>query len=299
MRVAPSLSALVRGVSFPREAYEMAGLTFLWIGIASFVYLAAIDSRGLLRRSVAAYERSLDVQLRSVFSKTSGGTVVWAQLATALALATAYAFVQKGAFAWGAAATLIAPPLVVRLRVLRRRRTLDGQVHGFALALANGLKTTASIGDAVWVTVGITTKPLREELDVALKQVRIGSTLDDALLAMSERAQCRALDVVVSALLIGRQTGGDLPRILEGTASSLREMKRLEELTDRVTASSKQSLLISAAITAGLAIVVPQVLPGFFDPLRDTLKGQLIAIQCVVAYVFALYLGYRFTRTDV
>jgi len=145
----------------------------------------------------------------------------------------------------------------------------------------------------------VTAKPLKEELETALKQVRVGSTMEEALLAMTARAQSTSLDVVVSALLIGRQTGGDLPRILEGTASSLRELKRLEEMTEKVTTGARQSLLIAAGITACLALLLPRVVPGFFDPLRDTVKGQIVVAQCALMYFTALYLGYRFTRMDI
>ena len=145
----------------------------------------------------------------------------------------------------------------------------------------------------------MTAKPLADELGIVLRQMRVGSTLEEALLMLSTRVQSTSLDVVVSALLIGRQTGGDLPRILEGTASSLRDLKRLERLTDKVTRSAKQSLAISAVVTAGLAIGLPQLFPGFFDPLRTTLKGQIYVGQMMLVYLVAIYLGYRFTRKSI
>ena len=120
--------------------------------------------------------------------------------------------------------------------------------------LANTLKTTANLGDAVRFSLEVTSKPMHQEIDVALREVRVGSTLEEALLAAASRARSPALDVVVSALLIGQRTGGDLPRILEGTAASLRELKRLEEFTDRVTRSSKQSLAAWAEAARKVAI---------------------------------------------
>jgi len=181
----------------------------------------------------------------------------------------------------------------------KRRARIDDQSHGFALALANALKATASIGDAMRGATQVTAAPLKQELETVLRQVGVGSTMEEALLALSARVQSTALDVVVSALLIGRQTGGDLPRILEGTAASLRELKRLEAHTDKVTRSAKQSLGISAAVTAGVALVLPRMFPGFLDPLKDTLKGQIYAGQMIAVYVLALYLGYRFTRKSI
>jgi tight adherence protein B len=198
-----------------------------------------------------------------------------------------------------AAGVAIYPPLAIHWEVKKRRARIDDQSHGFALALANALKATASIGDAMRGATDVTAAPLKQELQVVLRQVGVGSTMEEALLALSTRVQSTALDVVVSALLIGRQTGGDLPRILEGTAGSLRDLKRLEALTDKVTRSAKQSLAVSAAVTAGIAIMLPRMFPGFLDPLRTTLKGQIYAGQMIAVYLLALYLGYRFTRKSI
>ena len=70
--------------------------------------------------------------------------------------------------------------------------------------------------------------PLKEEVELATKEMRVGSSLDQALLNMAGRVGSRQLDSALSAVLIGRQIGGDLPHILETTASTLREMARLE-----------------------------------------------------------------------
>ncbi|WP_394836804.1 type II secretion system F family protein [Pendulispora rubella] len=291
-------AAIGRG-DVPSTVYEIVGLAFVWFGVAAFVYVSATDPRGAARRVGANYAGGLNVHLRSMFLPERGAYFAWLQLIGAIALLAIYGFVKLEALLYATVAAIVVPPVLLRSMAKRRRKRLDDQVHGFTLALANALKTTASIGEALWITLDVTAKPLREELETALKQVRIGSTLEEALLAMTARAQSTSLDVVVSALLIGRQTGGDLPRILEGTAGSLRELKRLEELTEKVTLGARQSLLIAAAITACLAFFLPRVVPGFFDPLRDTVKGQLVVAQCVFMYFSALYLGYRFTRMDI
>jgi integrase len=44
---------------------------------------------------------------------------------------------------------------------------------------------------------------------------------------------------------------------------------------------------------------LPQIFPGFLDPLRTTLKGQVYTAQMIVVFLVALYLGYRFTRKSI
>lgn len=276
---------------------KLLGVALLWIGVATFLFFSA--TKGLLRRLGSKYAANLDVDLRSMFMPERGAAIGWLQVTSTIAVVALSEILRLDALWAIAVAIVILPRTVISIMVRRRRARVDNQANGFALALANTLKTTASVGDAVRLTLDVTSRPLKDELETALREVRVGSTLEEALLAMAARSGAPALDVVVSALLIGQKTGGDLPRILESTASSLRELKRLEELTDRVTRSAKQSLAVAACITAGLAVMLPRVMPGFFDPLKNTTKGQLVALQCVAVYAFAVFLGWRFTRKSI
>lgn len=274
-------------------------LAILFVMIAAIVARSVGSPRGALRVLVSRYVATVDAADRWMFRAPSGVKLAWSQ-----AIGLTFALALHGVTGqWGpvalAAAIAIVPPVLVGRKVSARRAQIDEQAHGFALALGNALKATASIGDALRTATDVTAKPLQDELSLALRQVRVGATLEQALLSLSARVRSGALDVVVSALLIGRQTGGDLPRILEGTAASLRELKRLETLTDRVTRSAKQSLALSAAVTGGLAVGLPMMFPGFLEPLRTTLKGQVYAGQMALVYVLALYLGYRFTRKSI
>lgn len=278
---------------------KLVGLALFGVGLGWFVFASSTDPKGSLRRATTGYVAGLDDDLRSMFLPARGERIGWLQITCSIGAMLMSGITGSPWFAAVALAILVVPRVVVTILVARRRKRLDDQAHGYALALANTLKTTASLGDAVRFTLDVTSKPMREEIETALREVRVGSTLEEALLATAVRAKAPALDVVVSALLIGQKTGGDLPRILEGTASSLRELKRLEELTDRVTRSAKQSLAVAACITGGLALSLPYVMPGFFEPLLHTAKGQLIAAQCGAVYSFALYLGWRFTRKSI
>lgn len=278
---------------------KLCGLTLLWVGVAWLLFATTSNPRSLPSRLAVAYTGGIDADLRSMFTRPRGAELGWMQVAAITTSVLAFGLTHAPAFLGLGAAIAIGPRLAITIMARRRRAKLDDQAHGYALVLANTLKTTANLGDAIRFSVEVTAEPMRQEIETALREVRVGSTLEESLLAASARARSSALDVVVSALLIGQRTGGDLPRILEGTAASLRELKRLEELTDRVTRSAKQSVVVAACITGGLALMLPRVMPGFFDPLTSSTKGQLLAAQCAGVYVLALVLGWRFTRKSI
>ena len=274
-------------------------LTFVFSTVLVTVSRSVGHPKGFIRRFASGYVSDIDAAQKSMFQAPQGAKIGWTQVAIIFALLGIYGVVPEGFLLLIALGIAVFPPISIRWQIKKRRDRIDDQAHGFALSLANALKATASIGDAMKGATDVTAVPLKQELQTCLRQVGVGSTMEEALLALSARVQSTSLDVVVSALLIGRQTGGDLPRILEGTAASLRDLKRLEALTDKTTRSAKQSLGVSAAVTAGIALMLPRMCPGFLDPLRDTVKGQLYAGQMIAVYLLALYLGYRFTRKNI
>ena len=278
---------------------KQVALAFVFTTIALAVYRSIDDPKGAIRRFSAGYVARIDAQQKSMFQNPTGTKTGWTQVGIIFVLLAVYGVIPEDLLLLVALGVAIGPPIAIRRQMIARRAKIDDQSPGFALALANALKATASIGDAMRGATDVTAAPLKQELQTVLRQVGVGSTMEEALLALSTRVQSTALDVVVSALLIGRQTGGDLPRILEGTAVSLRDLKRLEGLTDKVTRSAKQSLGVSAAVTGGIAIMLPRMFPGFLDPLRNTLKGQIYAGQMLAVYLLAIYLGYRFTRKSI
>jgi len=291
-----TISAVRNGDS---QVLKQLVLAFVFTSIAIAVYRSIEDPKGAIRRFAAGYVAKIDAQQKSMFQNPTGTKIGWTQVGIIFVLFAVYGVLPEELFLLVALGVAIGPPIAIRRELIARRAKIDEQSHGFALALANALKATASIGDAMRGATDVTAAPLKQELQTVLRQVGVGSTMEEALLALSTRVQSTALDVVVSALLIGRQTGGDLPRILEGTASSLRDLKRLEGLTEKVTRSAKQSLAVSATVTGGIAIMLPRMFPGFLDPLKNTLKGQIYAGQMLAVYLLAIYLGYRFTRKSI
>lgn len=281
------------------QALKYIILVVVFSSIAYGVGQSIHSPKGFLRRFASGYVAKIDLAQKSMFMPTTGAKIAWTQFAVIFVLIALYGVVPTGLFFVVAFFVAIVPPVSIRMQLSKRRARIDEQANGFALSLANALKATASIGDAMRGAADVTAAPLKQELQTVLRQVGVGSTMEEALLALSTRVQSSALDVVVSALLIGRQTGGDLPRILESTAASLRDLKRLEAFTHKVTRSAKQSLVISSSVTVAIAIMLPRMFPGFLDPLRDTVKGQIYAGQMVVVFLTALYLGYKFTRTSV
>jgi tight adherence protein B len=184
---------------------------------------------------------------------------------------------------------------------MRRKRieAVEYQLDGFIQALANGLKTTPSIGAALSAIQPLLQEPTKSEVALVLKQTRIGSSIDQALLDMGARVGSRQLDAALSAVLIGRQVGGNLPKVLETTASTLREMSRLEGVVRTKTAEGKMQLWVLALFPAFIVLALNGVSPGYFDPLTHSFVGYVCTTVAALFWVASLVVARKVLAVDL
>jgi tight adherence protein B len=274
---------------------------FAAIGFALFLGTLQIvsDETGLPYRYWARYTGALDRKLRAMFVFTPGRLIAVGQLATIFVIIAANLAFNLPMWWLLIAVAAIAPPIYIEYTRRQRILEIDDQLDSFILALANALKSTPSIGAAFSSVVLVIDDPIRKEVDLALKEMKVGSSLDQALLHMAARVGSRQLDSALSAILIGRQVGGNLPKVLETTAHTLREMKRLEGVIRTKTADGRMQMWVIGAMPLVFLVALSQLWPGYFDPLTRDLTGYLIIGGISTCWVASLIFARRVLSVDI
>ncbi len=271
----------------------------LVIGVAVIVFVLATDGTIPLRVTLDRYTAHLDRRMKPLFIRTPATRVVQAQGALALLL-IALALAGGG---WPIALLVLAIPFVpgIVLDRLRQQRVeaIEEQIDGFLLALANALKTTASIGDGLRSVHAVIREPLRQDLGLVLKEMRVGSALDQALLVLAQRVGSRQFDMALSTILIGRQVGGNLPRILESSAASFREMARLEGVVRTKTAEGRFQLIVLALFPFVIASGLELISPGYFEPLREGVIGPMLLLVAGICWAASIVVARRILAVDL
>ncbi len=161
----------------------------------------------------------------------------------------------------------------------------------FALALANALRSTPSVGDALRSVESVISEPLRSETGLALKETRLGRTTAEALEEMGRRVQSRALDTTLAAVTLGQETGGNLPKTLEAVASALRELQRLEANLRSKTAALRAQVWVVGLAPILFMIVLEKMQAGYFDPMLASVPGRLAAGLAALLWAAAIVLA--------
>lgn len=261
-------------------ALEVTSVGCLMSAVGLATWTAIVNPDSWLHRGWARYCGSLESKLYRAFIFRPGYRIAVGQL-MGLFVVALVAVLAAAPWTYCALAAVVVAfgPTLHLSRALRVRvRKIDGQVEGFLVAVANALKSRPAVGDALASVVGVTPNPLRQELELAVKQMRLGSTVEQSLLHMSARVGSKPLDTALSALLIGRQVGGNLPTIMETTAAAMREMDRLEGVVRTKTAEGKAQMWVLAFFPLCLMVGFNAVSPGYFDVLTESLTGYLAMI---------------------
>ena len=279
--------------------FKYLGLGLLSVGIFVALWVVIADAEGVPRRLWSRYVVFLESKLRLMFIWTSGDAIAAGQAAAIAGLAALSVLVDLPYWYAFAALVAVVPGVVIERMRRQRVEAIDQQLDGFLLALANALKATPSLGDAFTSVQRLIAPPLQQEVELAVKEMRVGSTLDQAVLFMAGRIGSRQVDSALSALLIGRQIGGNLPKILDTTASSLREMSRLEGVVRTKTAEGKAQLWVLAVFPIVLMLAFNAVKDGYFDPLTQSVTGYVVVTLALIFWIASLVVARRILDVDI
>lgn len=278
---------------------KWVGLPLVAVGLGLMTYVSIANPAGLPRRYWARYLAYLARQQRRLFIFKPPTLIAYGQLAAFGAVIAAAILVELPL--WYVFLFLCAVFPAWYLERLRQKRVeqIEDQIDGFVLALANALKATPSLGDGFRSIQTIVPSPMREEVELAVKEMRVGSSLEQAMLMMAGRVGSRQLDTALSAVLVGRQVGGNLPKILDSTAQSLREMKRLEGVVRTKTAEGKMQLWVLAIFPFGLIFAISAVSPGYFNPLTESVVGYICVFIASLFWIASLVVARKILAVDI
>ncbi len=282
------------------ELFKLGGMALVGLSVLTFVTLALLPD-SVVSRLLFRYTNYIDKSLRLLFMKGSGRVILRAQVIVVILICGVEAFLGDVIPYWyGLVGLVVVLPLLYLASERRKRmKKLESQIDGFILTLSNALKTVPSPGAALQSVVPLIRIPMREELEYVVKEMRVGNTLEQGIVNMSARIGSREIDAALCSVLVGLQVGGNLPIILETTAGTIREMRRLETVVQARTGEGRAQLWVLAGFPFGICVLFNMVSPGYFDPLQQSAVGYVIVAVAAVFWIASLILARQVLSVDI
>jgi tight adherence protein B len=281
----------------PYTPYAIVALVFISVFGAAYGFAHGAGVRA--RRFAHAYTESLDAPLKRMLKPPHGRLILSGQAVAVLALISLAVALRTTAPVILALLLVPAPKLVLKYMQYKRCQAVEAKLDGFALALANATRATPSVGRALGLLQSTLPIPLDEEAEQVLREMRVGSSVEQALLNFSWRVGSLSLDALLSGVLIAMRIGGRLADVLETTASTLREMARLDGVLRAKTAQSKMQMWVLACMPVLIVLGFNAVRPGYFDPLTQTKLGIMLLVAAILLWLGSIFAARKILAVEL
>ena len=174
------------------------------------------------------------------------------------------------------------------MRIRRRRKKFTNQLGDMLTMVANALRAGFSFMQAFELISREMDAPMGREVQLVVNEVNLGNTLEYALDNMQRRVASPDFELVVTAVLIQRQVGGDLASILDTISETIAERVRMRREVMTLTAQGRLSGLVIAILPIILAFVMNAINPSYLQPLIETDIGHLFIIGGIISEVIGI-----------
>lgn len=168
----------------------------------------------------------------------------------------------------GALVGFFVPRIYINMAANRRIRAFDNQLSDTLNLLVNALRSGYSILQSMEAVATELPPPVSKEFERVVQEIRLGLGVGQALANMLRRVPSEDLDLVVTAINIQREVGGNLAEVLDIISFTIRERVRIKGEIRTLTAQGRLTGLIISLLPLGLGAVLYTINPEY--------GGQLI-----------------------
>jgi len=265
-------------------------------------------SRGWVRRlrmrmnaAFAGFaSQELTLQLMSAYwPVTATEYVVMRLVATALGFILGWLFSDSplGGVGLGILVYII-PGLMLKISTSRRRQRFSRQLVDVLVLMTGSVRAGFSLLQAMELIVREIAPPASEEFERVLREVGLGRSVSQALGELALRMQNKDLNLLVTAINIQYQVGGNMTTMLESVTETIRERIRLfgevRVITTQQRITSYVLSLLPFFVAGVMFLVNPDYMVRLFDP-----SIRCIPIGALLGIILGFIIVQRMTKLDI
>ncbi len=173
------------------------------------------------------------------------------------------------------------PLIVLSFRRKRRMTKLAAQLPDVFEMMSQALRAGHSLAGAIQLVYEQMPPPIATEFAQIYHEQNLGIKIEDALKSMAERVDSLDVRFFVTAVMIQRQTGGDLAEVLDNISGVIRERIELAGLVRGLTAEGRLSGWVLFALPAIVFVGSLKLNPEYGRVLLDDPRGQIMLMVAV------------------
>jgi tight adherence protein B len=197
------------------------------------------------------------------------------------------------------AAGALIPDLWVKEALKRRRKQFRAQLVDALFVLSSSLKAGLSMAQAFEQLESEMSPPASQEFGLMIKAHRLGLSLEESLNNLNKRMACEEMELITTAILVARETGGDVTTVLSQLIATIRDRKKLLDKVNTMTIMGRVQGYIIGGLPFAFAWFVKLTNPQHFQALLDYPEGRVMLLIAAALWAVGLVLVRKLSKVRV
>ncbi|MFH1679383.1 MAG: type II secretion system F family protein [Candidatus Eisenbacteria bacterium] len=193
----------------------------------------------------------------------------------------------------------IIPYLVIAQRRRKRFQKFTEQFPDALELIANALRAGMALSGALRIVAHEMPDPVGGEFWVTTEEHNLGLDIKEALFRMNRRMDISDVRFFVTAVVLQRETGGNLAEILDNTTSIIRDRFRILSEARVLSAQGRLSGVALVFLPIVMTIVLSIIAPGYLSILTSDPVGKYMLGTCLVLMVIGIFAIRKIVRIKV
>ena len=194
------------------------------------------------------------------------------------------------------------PRFYLKYRQGKRLSNFANQLPDTITLLANSLRAGSSFLQGVELVSRESQPPISEEFERVVREMNLGVALQPALNNLVRRVASEDLELMVTAINIQSQVGGNLATVLDSIAYTIRERVRIQGEIRTLTAMQRYSGYVITLLPVGLGGILMLISPSYFGRLFEpepAIFGLPAGVIFLIIGAISMAMGYVLIRRIV
>jgi tight adherence protein B len=183
------------------------------------------------------------------------------------------------------------PNLYLRFKANRRIRALESQLPGAIDHLTRAVRAGHPFSAGLKMLAEESDEPIASEFRAVFEEQRFGLPFEEALLGLGDRVDLPDVRILITAILVQREVGGNLAEILEKVAGTMRARFTIRRQVRVYTVQGRMSGYILAALPMVVGLFIFLINRDYMDPLFTHPVGKgLLGFALVLQLIGFLWI---------
>lgn len=199
----------------------------------------------------------------------------------------------------GLIAGYLLPKFLVQKKEQERIQKFNDGLDDMITTMIGSLRAGFSFVQAFKTVAEESESPMKEEIETMLREMQYGTNVEDALTNLKDRMPSDDLDLIIQAILIQRQVGGNLAVVLETIVQTIRDRNKIQRQIQTLTAQGKLSGIVIGILPIALGFVLYLIEPDYIGSLFSHPIGIGMVIGAAISGGIGLVLIRKVTTIEV